>query len=638
MSMTGNLQVSLASGDAFDVRDFFVHEAMSSLFEVTVIARCESAGVDFEAAVGQEARFVLRGGQVGEPVERSWTGICADLDQTAGEESGTSSYRISIVPTLWLATQRRNYRIFQHLSEPEIVRRLLGEWKIEPRVQLDAAVYRKRKYRAQYGESDYDFICRMLGDVGISFYFDTSGAVTQLVLSDAPQNSAPRARPIPFRDQPTIADRTFVTGLQMGRRVRPGRLTLRDHDYRRPPDYPLLATATDGSDVEARLERFHFEPGAFLFQTDEGDDSPTADDRGKTRASEAEGALLARKRLEAKRASATRIRFRTNAHDLAPGVVLAVLDHPRPDLGGDHPLLVTDSQLTGSADEAWSQICEAQSAEIPHRPAGDVPKPSALGVESATVVGPAGEEIHCDEFGRVRVQFHWDREAKRNELSSCWIHVAQAWGGAGYGLVNVPRIGQEVLVQFLGGDPDRPVIVGRVFNNLQKVPYKLPEHKTRSGWKSCSTHGSGGFNELMFEDEAGEELVSLRAERDLTALVRRDQSVTVGNDRELVVGRNSTRKVSENERVVTGMNRSVVVGGDRRTEIEGDDSTEVGGSLRLCAGGDGTSLAAQRGRLALVTGEGASIVLEGDTIRLEAASIELVGSSAIKASRAIDEG
>jgi type VI secretion system secreted protein VgrG len=189
------------------------------------------------------------------------------------------------------------------------------------------------------------------------------------------------------------------------------------------------------------------------------------------------------------------------------------------------------------------------------------------GVESATVVGPRGEEIHCDEFGRVRVHFHWDRESKMDDNSSCWIHVSHPWGGAGYGGMNLPRVGQEVLVDFLGGDPDRPIIVGRVYTNLQKVPYKLPDDKTQSGWKSNSTNNTGGYNEIMFEDASGKELLRMQAERDLNKLVKRNENITVGNsrakaigvDEAITVGNNRTKSVGQVNSTSAGVMHSVTI-------------------------------------------------------------------------------
>lgn len=626
---TSNLKVQLASGDAFDVREFFADEALSHPFQVTVIALATSPDVDFEGAVGKEASFTVHD----RTADRKWVGICNELEQVGTADTGASTYRISIVPKLWLASQRRNHRMFQQLSEPDIVKKVLADYQIEPELHIDQAAYRKRKYRVQYGESDFDFVARLLEDAGITYYFRTDGR-SELVLSDAAHANPPGA-PIPFRDNPSLARGPWTTGVRVSRRIRPNKYTIRDHDYRRPADYDLKGSATgEGTAVETELERFHYLPGAFLFGSSEGDATPVADDKGKTRALESEGALLARKRLEAQRGAASRIRFSTNAHELAPGTVTSIQGHPRTDLA-DRPLLVVASTFSGTHEGYWTQHCEAQSAAVPYRPPLSTPKPKAYGTESATVVGPKGEEIHCDEFGRVRVQFHWDREGSMDDGSSCWIPTSQPWSGAGYGAVNLPRVGQEVLVQFLAGDPDRPVIVGRVHTNQQQVPYKLPDHKTQSGWKTCSTGKTGGYNELLFEDEASKELVHLRAERDMTRLVRHNDSVTVGNDGDVVIGRNLSKRVAESEREVTGMNRSMTVGGDRAADIAGNDTTRVAGSytVRVTAGDDGSGacIAMEGEKLVLKTGRGATITLDGKTVTIEADDVQLRALSSITA-------
>ncbi|AUX26715.1 uncharacterized protein SOCEGT47_072850 [Sorangium cellulosum] len=539
------IQVEVASGDALDVRQFSVHERLSSLFTISLIAVSENTDVNFDNVVGQPATFTVHSGLHA----RRWSGICNHLQQIRVEEGTPSAptlatYELSIVPMLWLLTQRRNYRMFQQESELDIARKLLEEWSIEFDQRL-TETYKPRKYRVQYAESDYTFMCRMLEDAGITFYFENQQGETKLVLADAPQSNPPRSPKIAYRDNPmTVPDKEHVTGVRIGQRVRPGKYTMRDHDYRLAPSYRLMKTAeAQQGGLEAQLERYHYTPGAFLFRADKGESTPVADDRGKTRTDEQEGDALAKKRLDAKRATAKVCTFETNAHDLAPGMVISFQDHPKSDLGPDKRLLLRESSLSGTESGEWSHRCEAVSAEVPYRPALATPKPKVNGVESATVVGPPGEEIHCDEFGRVRVHFHWDRESQMNDRSSCWIHVSQPWGGAGFGGMNLPRVGQEVLVDFLGGDPDRPVIVGRVYTNLQRVPYKLPQNKTQSGWRSSSTGGTGGYNELMFEDAQGKELLSIQAERDLSELVKHDATHVVRNDRSATVWKNDSSLV-----------------------------------------------------------------------------------------------
>jgi len=656
-SGTSNLLVELASGDSFDVREFTVNERMSQLFEVRLVALTDNPNVDFESIVGQKARFVLHHGH-GFGTQRIWTGICNELEQLSVEDTGLSSYHIGIVPSFWLATQRRNHRMFQQISEPDIVVKMLAEWGIEPVVKIDKAAYKKRKYRVQYAESDYAFICRMLEDAGITFYFEYQDGESKLVLADAPQSNAAR-NPIAFRDNPTTADLEHVTDVRIARKIRPGKLTIRDVDYRKPPTYNLAASASGGaSAVEERLERFHYEPGAFLYGAEKGDETPVADDKGKARTDEAEGQKLAQRRLEAKRSSGTAVSFTTSAHDLAPGIVTSFLDHPRADLAGDQKLLIVESNLAGTSLGEWTHTCEAKSAKQPYRPPTNSSKPKVNGVESATVVGPAGEEIHCDEFGRVRVHFHWDRESKMDDNSSCWIPVSQPWGGAGYGGINLPRIGQEVLVDFMGGDPDRPVIVGRMFTNLQKVPYKLPDNKTQSGLRSNSTGASGGYNELMFEDSLGKELVRMQAERDYNKLVKHDENATIMNDRTKVVhrdenvtigqnrnktvkanetiniGKNLMKTVQASEREVTAVNRNIVVGVSRSTQVGAIDSTTVGGTYSVMVsppgeGGPaaGTAQTIVHDKITFSTPGGASIELSGSTITLKAATVTVSGSS-----------
>jgi type VI secretion system secreted protein VgrG len=254
--------------------------------------------------------------------------------------------------------------------------------------------------------------------------------------------------------------------------------------------------------------------------------------------------------------------------------VMRILDHPQRELADDKKLLVLTSRISGKSFADMAHQVEVRSADLPYCPPLRQHKPSVNGVENATVVGPPGEEIHTDEFGRVRVQFHWDREGHRDENSSCWIHVSQPWSGAGYGGSNLPRVGQEVIVDFLGGDPDRPVITGRVYTNLQKTPYRLPENKTRSGWRSNSSPSTGGYNELMFEDRAGNELVHMRAERNMTTQVNQDHFSNIGNNRSTSIQNHETK----------------TVGGNQEHNISGSNTTSTGADLKESVMGALTSL------------------------------------------------
>jgi type VI secretion system secreted protein VgrG len=627
-----NLALTVASGATLDIRTFDVTERIAGLFEVALTAVSEDPDIDFEAILGQAARFAMYTGAF----ERVWSGICVRARQTRVEADGLSTYELTVAPKLWLLTQRRNTRVFQHLTEPDIARSLLREWGIDPEVRL-GSTYKARECRVQYGESDYAFFARMLEGAGISMFFEQHGDETMLVLSDAPHASKPRTPSLPFRDDVSMVRGEYATRPRVERTVRPGRYTVRDRDYRLPAAYPLMASAEaeDVLDVEGRLERFHYVPGVFLAASDRGDGTPVADDRGKIRSDEAGALELARRRLAAKRATGRALAFESNAYDLHPGMVVSIDGHPRVEMGGKW--LIVETKLSGARDEDWTLQCEARSAEVPYCPPLATPRPRALGVESATVVGPPGEEIHVDEFGRVCCHFHWDRESLMNERSSCWIPVSQPWGGAGYGMINLPRVGQEVLVAFLGGDPDRPVIVGRVHTATQPVPYSLPESKTVSSWRSESTPGGGGYNEIKFEDQKGAEVFSMQAERDMQKLVKRDMAVTVGRDRAetvernevVMVGQNRTTMIQNNAREVVGLSRTRVVGVNECVDVGANQQITVCGEQAESVGlgkavSVGTSYNVTTGGPVSISANGSATVISAEKIVLACGASSIV--------------
>jgi type VI secretion system secreted protein VgrG len=632
--------------DSLSVRRFAAHEAMSSLFSVSVWARSTHDDLDLEAFVGKEAALrIVSGMRFALAPERSFTGVVSHMELLQAEATGLSTYYLRIVPRLWLATQRRNHRVFQHKSVPDVVEALLHEWHIEHEWRVHRPSYPKLDMRLQYGESDFDFISRLLEEAGISYSFtvdaDQPKRGSLLVLHDAPQAAEPRAGgPLTHAENPNqSAEQEFVSHVRLAQQVRPGRVTLRDHDFRQHHTFKLLGKSPAGKGVEDLLEHYAFAPGSFLVEVEEkgieelGHLAETAldhavdkglhlpgadhgigkkvagavekkvhgivddkvshfvdkgahlvgekvghaiggtaghvvgevagkvagkiaggvagsiahglagvlgrlvgDDKGKARHSEKAGSERATKLLESARANRRSVTFETNAIDLVPGTVFSMGGHGRTDLGQDKKLLVTELSLEGAPGEEWSTSAQAVFAEHPHRPPMKTPKPSLQGLQSAVVVGPPGEEIHTDEFGRVRVQFHWDREGTFSDASSCWMRVSQGWAGGGYGMIAVPRVGHEVLVAFLEGDPDNPIVVGRVYNATSRVPWDLPAHRTRSGWRTDSSPGSGGFNEIMFEDAKGHELVRVQAEKDLEKVVKHNEGISVGVDRRSSIG------------------------------------------------------------------------------------------------------
>ena len=649
--------------ESLSVRRFAVNEQMSSLFSVSVWARSPDDDLDFEAIVGHGAWFSLgTGARLGRSGARRFTGVCCHMEQERAESTGLSSYSLRIVPRLWLLTQRTNHRLFQHISIPDIVVKLLSEWRIEHELRIRRGDYPELELRAQYGESDFDFINRLLEEAGIAYLFvDDEKRGSVLVLTDAPQTNERRSGgPIPYIDAPSRDfEREYLTAIRLAQQVRPGKVTLRDFDFRRNPAFPFYANKGSGHSIEDELEQYSYAPNAFLVEVERdatsrlghaaksaaagvvqealgtverrvsqaidqqakklvgdvagqllGDAAGklageimgklasslgivevvsglAGDDKGMARSSEKFGFARAQKQLESARASRRTVMFETNQVDLAPGAVITVGSHARKDLGPDRALLVTELSIEGTHDGEWLMCVAATFAELTYRPPQKTAKPAVQGLQSAVVTGPSGQEIHTDESGRVRVQFHWDREGTHDEGSSCWMRVSHGWAGSSFGMIAIPRVGQEVLVAFLEGDPDHPVVVGRLYNSTSRVPYSLPENKTKSGWKSASTPGSGGFNEIMFEDARGRELVNFQAERDLEKLVKRDESIVVGRERRATIGTVDATHANERHTVTVGKEAGLTY-----TEIT-------------------------HKRIHLSTG-GASITLDGDEIRLEA--------------------
>ncbi len=528
------LKLTFASGDSLSVREFRIREELSRPFELAIVARATNPDLDFEGLIGQRAEFELHSPAKDAFVpSRRWTGLCVACEQLKAEAGGLSTYQVTVAPTLWLLQHRRNYRLFQHQSAVEIATLMLQEWKLESFFRLDPSKYAGLELRTQYDESDYAFLSRILEEAGISFYFvEDAERGSVLVLDDAPHTVEPRA-PLTFADaaEPAKALGVEYCSLVRSRReLKPGRVVLRDHDFRNPR-LELFGNAgsrasTNQTGVEHLLEQYHYVPGRFLTEGHGLDETPSADDLGVARSHGATGASIAERILEGTRVRSRRVQFDTNAYAVAPGTTLTIAGHPRTELQGNTRLLMTSLEIAGVFDQEWTAVGEAVFCDVAYRPAFVTPKPRIHGVQSAAIVGPEEEVVHTDEFGRVRVQFPWDRAGRFNPFSSCWMRVSQAWAGPGYGLFNLPRVGHEVLVAFVDGDPDCPIITGNVFNGAQRVPYPLPGSRMMSGWKSDSNS-----NVILFDDTPGDEMFYTQAERSRLDIVKRNAAVLTGGSR-----------------------------------------------------------------------------------------------------------
>ncbi|XXT16361.1 type VI secretion system tip protein TssI/VgrG [Sorangium sp. So ce429] len=625
------LHLSLACGERLSVLRFSVRESISALFAVQVVASSLDPCIDFAAILGEPASLRVAP-EPGEGLhgERQWSGVCSHIRQLHAldvqlGELGTSAYELTIVPRLWLLTQRAGYRVYQHVSCPELVRGLLDEWGLVATWRVDEGAHPRFAYRVQHGETDFDFMSRILEESGVSYAFLGDGdEASRLVFSDAPHLSAPRrSASITYVDRPMApAEREIVTRVAVEGHPRPGAVTLRDHDFLRP-GWALLGQCRDAAERDVRIARHGYQPGAFLVE---------ANGSGVSRHDDQYAELCAARAWEAEQCGACAVSFHTSALDLLPGSIFGVEGHPRPELDPRVGLLVTSLAIEGASRGDWTVRGEAMPASAPYRPPRRTPKPRAYGVQSATVVGPPGQEIHTDEHGRVRVQFPWDRLGAMDERSSCWVRVAQGWAGASYGIFALPRVGQEVLVAFLAGDPDQPVIVGRLSNALNPLPLKLPDDGTQSVWRSSSSPGGSGYSEIRFEDRKGHEVVSVRAERHLRTAVGSDEELAVARNRAKAVGGDESARTEGREIAYVGRDahRTVEqdlrerIGGTRSLTVEGDQHQRVGGAAALEAGG---TIHLKAGTAVVIEAADVTLRGPGGFVRIDAGGVTIDGGA-----------
>ncbi|MBW2529601.1 MAG: type VI secretion system tip protein VgrG [Deltaproteobacteria bacterium] len=649
MSSTDHpLALAFHNGESsLQVRRFTIDEGLSRLFSVSVVAVSPKPDIDFEQIVGHAASFRLTVGKRDSPVEptRVWSGVCnhfellqPELGTPGATTPALSTYFLRIVPNLWLTTQRRTYRIFQQKPIPQLVQEILDPWGIGGRWELrresvdpvaatgDETFYRKYDYLVQYGESDFHFICRLLERAGITFYFrfpGTDDAV--LVFDDAPQAGDPRSLdPIRCFDTPPLKPPPeFITHLAIGHTVQPGTVTLRDYDLRRAYNYRLLGESETKVDApEDFYEQYRYEPGFSLVDVKKGGSpaTPNADDKGIfARHDDMELRWQAERHLQSLRKHKRFIRYESNCHDLAPGVCFSVDGHPRKEISpsgnnSDPTFLTTQTFLEGTAtgEVNWTFGGKALFTDAPYVPDRVTPQPKIYGMQSATVVGPKGEEIHTDELGRVRVRFHWDPNRSFDDSNSCWMRVSHDWAGAGFGAVILPRVGQEVLVAFYEGDPDHPVVVGRVYNELAKVPYQLPQHKTRSTWKSDTSPKKDGFNEIMFEDLENKELVYVQAQRDLQKLVKAYETERTKDERVGIVGKDQTTVVGKLDARMVGKRYLL-----QMMKPTDPDKLEIQPQETPSFSPTATTVEMKDERIIFTTGQ-ATAAFDGKNIRLEA--------------------
>lgn len=584
-----SLALTTALGpDALAIRSMSLREELGRLFQIDVDIRSEAKEpIDWDAVVGHPATIRLF---VAQKQSRYFHGIVSRLVQGANV-GGFSHYRATIVPHLWLLTRVAQCRIFQNLSVPQIIRKVLNGLDVDDRKLV--GTYEPREYCVQYRETDFNFVSRLMEEEGIYYHFQHADGQLNMVLGDAmgTHSPFPGYAELQFHEIARgAATREVITDWTIEREVQSTVYSLADYNFENPSTNLSVRSQVPQPYPWGRLEMYDY-PGEYLQH-----------DRGER---------LVNLRLHELQSQYEVLHGETTARGLASGSIFTLKNHPIPSQNG--PYLVTavtmevDSGGYSSDDSTGENFsCHFRTMAIKEerqfRPARLTPKPIIQGPQTAVVVGAIGEEIFTDKYGRVKVQFHWDREGRRDENSSCWIRVSQVWAGKNWGAIQIPRMGQEVIVEFLEGDPDRPIITGRVYNAEQMPPYALKDNKTQSGIKSRSSKGgtSANFNEIRFEDKKGSEEIHIHAEKDQNNLVennestwvghnrsetvdhdetihiKHDRTETVDNDETITINNNRTEKVVKNETIDIGVDRTETVGANESITVGSNRTRQVG--------------------------------------------------------------
>ncbi len=551
-------------------------ESVSHLFELDLTLFSEKGDLDPDQILGKPLAVTVATGE--RLPQRFFHGLVTEFAQ-GGYNERLHEYRASVRPWFWFLTRSSDCRVFQQKSVPDIFKEVCrGLGFTDIRDALTAS-YDKWDYCVQYRESDFSFLSRLLEKEGIFYFFEHSRDKHVLVLADdvSRLTTVDGYATVPFF--PPVAghirrERDHLNNWSFQKSFQPGAYATRDYDFKKPS--PVLAgTATiPRAHGCGSYEIFDY-PGEPALQ------NPAALER------------LAQVRIQEMQVSQMVARGSGNAAGLSVGSLFTLSGHPRTDLNMQYVVLSSRIELesdtfqtgAGDSDSQFAISIEAASAREAYRPARNTLKPIVQGTQTAVVVGPDNEEIYTDKYGRVKVQFHWDRHGGLNETSSCWVRVSQPWAGRNWGAVSIPRIGQEVVVSFLEGDPDRPLIIGSVYNGTNLPPYSLPDNKTQSGILSRSSpNGTGEHaNSLRFEDKKGGEQVYLHAERNMDCVIEASDSQQVGGDRTIAV-KGAHHETVGKEIEVVSENGHVLIKAATSIELRVGESTltmDSGGNISV---------------------------------------------------------
>jgi type VI secretion system secreted protein VgrG len=562
--------------DVLCLESFSGHEELGRLFEFEAILLSEKADINFDDVIGHNVTVRL---ETTKGVTRYFNGLVSRFVQQPSTNYA-ASYRATIVPWFWLLTRTSDCRIFQNQTVPDIAKAVFTQHGLNDfDVSLLSASYTPWEYCVQYRETDFNFVSRLLEQEGIFYFFKHENGKHTLMLADDSTQLTPfggYGDGISYRPPGTKStELEHVRDWTLNKELHSGRYVHTDFDFENPKKSLLTVPAIIDRDyANAKFEIFDY-PGEYAQPSD--------------------GKDWAKIRIQELQARYEMIHGGGDVRGITAGYTFDLKDMPRSDQNRTYLTVAVNHDIHQSGYESQGQ---AEGGDLYHcsfsvlpatasfRPARMTPKPLIQGPQTAIVVGTAGEEIYTDQYGRVKVKFHWDRYSKGDENSSCWIRVSQAWAGKKWGAIYTPRIGQEVIVEFLEGDPDQPIITGRVYNAVAMPPYALPGEMTKSTVKSNSSKGGQGFNEIRFEDKKGSEQVFIHGEHNMDTRVKNDAFENIGNNRHLVVEQDRFEHVKNNRNETVDNDHKESIGNDRNLNVTGKEAVAIGGSKSLTVTGD----------------------------------------------------
>jgi len=599
------------SDKTFRVVNFMAREAISRPFEVELML-ASTDEINFDDTIAQEALLIIRGQK-----DRYFHGIINKFMQS-GKKGRFFLYQAMMVPSIWLLSLRKNSRIFQNKSTKDIVKKLLEEvgvlsnsfsFKLQEKCD-------PREYCVQYRETDLNFISRLLEEEGIFYFFEHKKNKHTMIFGDSPVCYQPIKGTSKISFRPSggmVTTEEFINTFSLARQIQSGSVTLKDFFYEKPS---LNLTSTEKGSAFKSLEIYDY-PGLYT-------EKSKGKQRTKTRLKEtilftdvAEGKGLCRTFTPA-------FTFQLTDHKqsaLNQEYLLVEVNH-----SGEQPQSLEESG--GGAGFSYSNDFLAIPSSVTYKPERNSPKPFVEGVQTALVVGPSGEEIHTDKFGRIKVQFHWDREGKYDDKSSCWIRVSQNWAGKNWGGIFLPRIGQEVIVDFLEGDPDRPIVTGCVYNAESIPPYALPAEKTKSTIKTRSSKGGGGFNEIRFEDKKDNEQIFIHAQKNMDVRIKNNLREWIGYDTHLIVNHDQIENVEGDKHQTVKGDQNQKTEGTASIEIVKDFHQKVGQNFALDSAQEihlkaGSNLIIEAGSSITLKASGSFITIDSGGVAVKGSMIKL---------------